>query len=146
MNRTRKIGLSNAEAKEQAKKYAGKVSEETVGEMVAKEEKMKGYFMHVDVLKKYWTDVCEVFSLLKDWITGRYKETPWGVIASLVGALVYVLSPLDIIPDFIPGLGYTDDAGVFAFVLAFAGPELEKYRTWKCKQGDMEWGALDDQA
>ena len=146
MNAGRKTGISEAEAAEQSRKYAGKVSEETVGEMVEKEGKLKGFFRHVSVLQKYWKDVCEVFSLLKDWMAGRYPAVPWTVIATLVGALLYVLSPLDVIPDFIPGFGYVDDAGVFAVALSFAGADLAKYREWKRQRAetiDAEWHEVD---
>ena len=146
MGTKRKTGISEAEAAEQSRKYAGKVSEETVGEMVEKEGKLKGFFRHVSVLKKYWKDVCEVFSLLKDWMAGRYPAVPWTVVATLAGALLYVLSPLDVIPDFIPGFGYVDDAGVFAMALSFAGADLEKYREWKRQRAetiDAEWQEID---
>lgn len=149
MSEEQKSGISEAEAAEQARKYAGKVSEETVGEMMGKEEKMKGFFRHVGVLKKYWQDVCDIFALLKDRATGRYKEMPWTVIAALVGALGYVLSPLDLIPDFIPGAGFLDDAGVFAAVLGFAGGDLKKYREWRRQREgtvEAEWEELDRKA
>lgn len=144
--KTERNGISEAEAAEQSRKYAGKVSEETVGEMVEKEGKLKGFFRHISVLQKYWKDVCEVFSLLKDWMAGRYPAVPWTVIATLVGALLYVLSPLDLIPDFIPVVGFTDDAGVFAVALSFAGADLEKYREWKRQRAetiDAEWDEED---
>lgn len=144
--KTERNGISEAEAAEQSRKYAGKVSEETVGEMVEKEGKLKGFFRHIFVLQKYWKDVCEVFSLLKDWMAGRYPAVPWTVIATLVGALLYVLSPLDLIPDFIPVVGFTDDAGVFAVALSFAGADLEKYREWKRQRAetiDAEWDEED---
>ena len=146
MKAKRKNGISEAEAAEQSRKYAGKVSEETVGEMVEKEGKLKGLFRHISVLQKYWKDVCEVFSLLKDWMAGRYPVIPWTVVATLVGALLYVLSPLDLIPDFIPVVGFTDDAGVFAMALSFAGSDLEKYREWKRQRTetiDAEWNEED---
>ena len=127
-------GISDEEAAEQARKYADKISEEDVGDMLGKDEKMKGFFRHVGVLKKYWQDVCDIVAMLKDRATGKYKEMPWAVIAALVGALVYVFSPIDLIPDFIPGLGYMDDAGVFAVALSFAGPALMRYRAWKREQ------------
>ncbi|MBR4189618.1 MAG: DUF1232 domain-containing protein [Kiritimatiellae bacterium] len=139
-------GISDAEAAEQSRKYAGKVSEETVGEMVEKEGKLKGFFRHISVLQKYWKDVCEVFSLLKDWMAGRYPAVPWTVVATLVGALLYVLSPLDLIPDFIPGFGYVDDASVFAVALSLAGADMAKYREWKRQRAetiDAEWDEED---
>jgi len=126
--------INDEQAAEQAKKYSKKVSEDDVADMVDKEEKMKGYFRKVEPLKKYWDDVCDVFSLLKDRVTGVYTETPWSTIAALTGALLYVLSPLDLIPDFIPLAGFVDDAAVFAFVLTFAQGDLVRYREWKKTQ------------
>lgn len=145
----RKGGISEAEAEEQARRYAGKVSEETVGEMLGKEGKVKGVFRRIAVLRKYWNDVCDIFLLLKDRLAGRYSEMPWRVVAALVGALVYVLSPLDLIPDFIPFAGFLDDAAVFASVLAFSQEDLEKYRFWKRRQEgviEAEWTDLDGQS
>jgi uncharacterized membrane protein YkvA (DUF1232 family) len=49
----------------------------------------------------------------------------------LTGALLYVLSPLDVIPDFIPLAGVLDDAAVFGFALAFSKGDLERYREWR---------------
>ena len=46
------------------------------------------------------------------------RETPTRVRASLLGALAYFVLPLDGIPDFILGLGFTDDAAVIMGVLA----------------------------
>lgn len=95
---------------------------------------MKGFFANVESLKKYWDDACDMFSLLKDRATGKYTETPWRTIASIVGALLYVLSPFDLIPDFIPLAGYLDDATVFAFVLSIAQDDLNRYREWRKKE------------
>jgi uncharacterized membrane protein YkvA (DUF1232 family) len=45
-------------------------------------------------------------------------KTPIFVKATIAGALAYFISPIDAIPDFIIGLGFTDDAGVIATTLA----------------------------
>jgi uncharacterized membrane protein YkvA (DUF1232 family) len=41
------------------------------------------------------------------------RSTPAYVRAVLLGALAYFVMPIDLIPDFIAGLGFTDDAAVF---------------------------------
>ena len=64
--------------------------------------------------------------LLRDRITGAYKEIPWRTIAALTGALIYVLSPIDLILDFIPGIGFLDDALVIGLAIKLAQPDLEK--------------------
>ncbi|MBR4257721.1 MAG: DUF1232 domain-containing protein [Kiritimatiellae bacterium] len=123
--------ISEEQASKEAKKYSDKVSNDTVVEVLDKEEGVKGFFKNVEALKKYWDVICLIFPLLKDWISGRYTKIPWSVIASLVGAILYVLSPLDLCPDFIPILGYLDDATVFGVAVSFAKDYLEEYKAWK---------------
>ena len=53
--------------------------------------------------------------MLGDVFTGKYKKVPVGTIAAIVGTLLYVLSPIDFIPDFMPVVGYLDDAAMLAF-------------------------------
>jgi uncharacterized membrane protein YkvA (DUF1232 family) len=49
------------------------------------------------------------------------SATPRRVKVALGGLLIYLLSPIDLIPDFIPGLGSIDDLAVTALVLRWAG-------------------------
>lgn len=123
--------MSEQEAADQAQKYANKVNEDTVVDLVNKEDKIKGIFGKAENLKKYWNDACDIFSLIKERIGGTYTDTPWPTIAALAGALLYVFSPVDFIPDFIPFAGFIDDASVFGLVLMSANVDLEKYREWK---------------
>jgi uncharacterized membrane protein YkvA (DUF1232 family) len=74
--------------------------------------------MHNDTLKKYLEEIKLYFQMLGDIFTGKYKKVPMGTIAAIVGTLLYVLSPIDLIPDFLPG-GYLDDAGIVALCLNF---------------------------
>ena len=72
-----------------------------------------------------------LLSMVKDYFTGSYREVPYWAIGAAALALVYVLSPLDAIPDVIPGLGYLDDATVLAFCLKLVESELARYKEWK---------------
>ena len=111
--------------------YAGKVGEEDVKNTLGKEDEIKKLFRRVKALAKYCNDLCDIFALLRDRVTGIYRETPWTTIAALTGALIYVLSPIDLILDFIPGIGFVDDAIVIGLAIKLAQPDLEKYRAWK---------------
>ncbi len=44
--------------------------------------------------------------------------TPLWVKGTILGALGYLILPIDLIPDFLPGIGYVDDLAVMGFVLA----------------------------
>ena len=66
-----------------------------------------------DRAKKLKTDVPAVFLALKE------KRTPWyaKIIAAVV--VVYALSPIDLIPDFVPVLGYLDDIIILPALIAW---------------------------
>lgn len=72
-----------------------------------------------------------LISLVKDYFTGQYREVPYWVVGAAALALVYVLSPVDVIPDVFLGVGYVDDALVLSFCLKLVQTELDKYKEWK---------------
>jgi uncharacterized membrane protein YkvA (DUF1232 family) len=81
-----------------------------------------------DTLHKYLNDIKLYFQMLGDVFTGKYKKVPVGTIAAIVGTLLYVLSPIDLIPDFIPVVGYLDDAAMLAVCLNFTRFDVEEYK------------------
>jgi len=74
-----------------------------------------------------------MWSLLQDYWAGNYTAIPWKFIAAIGFAMAYLVSPLDVIPDFIV-LGFVDDAAVFGLVVSAFQSELEKYKAWKENQ------------
>ena len=123
--------INETQAEEALGAFADRVGEEDVKETLGREDEIKKLFKRVNVLAKYFNDLCEIFELLRDRVAGVYRETPWTTIAALTGALIYVLSPIDLILDFIPGIGFLDDAIVIGLAIKLAQPDLEKYRAWK---------------
>ena len=51
--------------------------------------------------------------------------------ALAIAAILYFVNPFDVIPDFIPGFGYLDDATVIGFVIASIGSDIRKFRRWE---------------
>ena len=82
-------------------------------------------------LKQFIEEVKLFFCMLKDFFTKKYPEVPVGTIVAIVGALLYVLAPIDVIPDFIPVAGYLDDAGIIALCLNYVKDDLDKYKAFK---------------
>ena len=72
-----------------------------------------------------------LWSLLKDYYNGTYRNVPWKFIAAIGFAVSYLISPIDVIPDFIPLVGFVDDAAVFGLVVKSFMSEIEEYKTWK---------------
>ena len=57
----------------------------------------------------------------------RDPNVPWYRKSVVVAALIYFISPIDAIPDFIPIIGYLDDMGVIVALLKYLGGELVPY-------------------
>jgi uncharacterized membrane protein YkvA (DUF1232 family) len=67
------------------------------------------------------------------WIAARDPRCPWGARVVGLGVTAYALSPIDLIPDFIPVLGLLDDAilvpaGIWLFVRLLPAPLWEECR------------------
>lgn len=75
-----------------------------------------------------------LFSLVKSFIAGEYKEIPLGSIIAVISALAYFLSPVDLIPDFFPGVGLLDDAAVVGACLMLVGSDIQEYQKWRSQR------------
>jgi uncharacterized membrane protein YkvA (DUF1232 family) len=69
--------------------------------------------------------------LIEDFRENRYRRIPWGSLALLTGALLYAVSPADVLPDALLGLGSLDDAVVLALAVRLIRPQLEAYCQFK---------------
>ena len=85
-------------------------------------------------LSKMFTDVRDMFSMASDYRKGKYTTVPFGTIAAIVAALLYVVNPLDFIPDFLPMVGLIDDATAVAACLSLVRLDISKYRKWRSEQ------------
>ncbi|MFW6016916.1 MAG: YkvA family protein [bacterium] len=101
-------------------KYKSKIDDETIEELLRKEKKIKNKAEKTG-LRKYKNYVSAFYKMIKD--PNAYKAHK--VIAAV--ALLYVLSPIDLIPDVIPVLGLTDDAVMVLIAVRILGEVLSKY-------------------
>lgn len=107
------------------------IKDEDIDRVFDNETAIKQKLKHLVKLKDR---VFTLFQMLKDYRSKKYTETPWLSIAAIGFALLYVLNPLDLVPDFIPFVGYLDDASVLALTLKMVGNDVESYLLWKEKQ------------
>lgn len=70
---------------------------------------------------KIWDKVQVLWRFIKD------PNVAWGKKATAVGSLVYLVSPLDAVPDFIPAGGLLDDVAVILFVAQMLAESLKAY-------------------
>lgn len=78
-----------------------------------------------------WSDVRLLVSIIRDYGKGACREILFGTIAATAAAILYLVSPIDTLPDFIPAIGYIDDAAVIALCLRMAHNDIEDYRAWR---------------
>lgn len=82
-------------------------------------------------ISRVFEDLKLLVSLVKDYLSGEYKEIHYGSIVAIVGGLIYFLAPLDFITDFIPIAGLTDDVFILGLVIKQVSGDLKKYAQWK---------------
>jgi len=123
--------FNDRKAKQQLDREAGKVNSRDVGDLLARQKAIEDKVRSSGKLKRFSAEVRLMFSMLSDYWQGNYREVPWKSIAAIAGALIYVLNPLDAIPDLILGFGFIDDAGVVALCLKLVESDLLRYAAWK---------------
>ena len=92
-------------------------------------------------LADLWTSLTALFRLLQAYIRHEYTDIPWGSIIMVVVAIIYFVSPVDLIPDWIPIAGYFDDAAVIAFVIRQIRVDLDNFLKWESEQATAHGSA-----
>ena len=73
-----------------------------------------------------------LYHYLSDVAMGRYKEYNVSSLLYLVAAVIYLITPIDFMPDFLP-TGLVDDSAIILWVLNVTGDELARYKRAKLK-------------
>lgn len=130
--------ISEEKANKELEKEAKNVDEQDLDKVLSKRKKIENKIFENETVEKYVDKAKMMFSLINDYRKRNYREIPWKSIAAVTGALLYVLNPLDLIPDFIPVIGMVDDASVLAICLKMVSDDLEKYMQWKTLSSSSE--------
>ncbi|WP_018405321.1 YkvA family protein [Marinobacter gelidimuriae] len=123
--------ISERTARRQLESESDKVKQADLQRLLEKQQAVEEKVKNSGKLDRFTTDIKLMFSLVRDYYNGRYRSIPWKSIAAIVGALVYVLNPLDLIPDLILSIGFVDDVGVVALCLKLVESDLHRYAAWK---------------
>ncbi len=127
--------FSEHAAQRQLKAESDRVRKEDLQRLLDRQQAVEEKVKNSGKLNRFKTDVRLMFSLVRDYYNGQYRDIPWKSIAAIVGALIYVLNPLDLIPDLILAIGFVDDVGVVALCLKLVESDLHRYAAWKELQG-----------
>jgi uncharacterized membrane protein YkvA (DUF1232 family) len=78
-----------------------------------------------------WPYFQTMLRLIRAYSEGRYRDVPESTLIVMVAAIVYLVNPLDVIPDALPALGYLDDATVVALAVRRSREALDDFMTWE---------------
>jgi uncharacterized membrane protein YkvA (DUF1232 family) len=84
------------------------------------------------VVKTFLKDILLLWEMLNAWFKGEYKDIPKKTIVLIITALIYFISPIDLIPDWLPG-GFIDDAALVTWVVQSISSDIQKFKIWKKK-------------
>ncbi|GLO14033.1 hypothetical protein PPUJ20028_26150 [Pseudomonas putida] len=79
-------------------------------------------------------DVKLLQSLCLAWWRGEYRAISPGALVTIVAGLLYFVSPIDAIPDWLLGVGFLDDIAVLGWVLKTVADELARFKAWRESQ------------
>ncbi|RZL10607.1 MAG: DUF1232 domain-containing protein [Hymenobacter sp.] len=104
----------------------------------AREKKEIGTLAH-----EAWETLQSLFRLIKLSASGEYTGVPTTTIVAAVAVLIYFISPIDLIPDFIPVVGLLDDMALVAWFSTSIKHELDKFHEWEATKASTV--VLDDE-
>lgn len=99
-------------------------SKEKIGRLAQDDEKVKGFLGMLRTLIR----------MVKAYLKGEYKVIPWKTLLLMVGALIYFVSPLDLIPDFIPITGFIDDISLVVWIFTRIQNDIRDFEAWERTQ------------
>ena len=87
------------------------------------------------LLDEIWDYLQVASRLVQASVRGEYTGLSRKSLTLIVGAIIYYVSPIDFIPDFIPIAGLLDDATVLGFALRSIKGELDAFKEWEADRG-----------
>ncbi|MGM0805900.1 MAG: YkvA family protein [Bacillota bacterium] len=100
------------------------------GELVTEAEK-KSSQPDKQGLSNLGSQVKALVRMVKSYKRGDYRDVSKKSLLLVVAGLLYFVSPIDAVPDFLIGAGLLDDATVLAFIFSTLSTEIEAFQTWE---------------
>jgi uncharacterized membrane protein YkvA (DUF1232 family) len=95
------------------------------------EEKLK----LIPKVGKRASDLAVLLSMLRAYIKKQYTDVSLSTILLGIAGLIYVVNPMDVVPEYILGVGLLDDAAILGIILQAMHMDLNKYKKWQEENG-----------
>ncbi|SMB98763.1 protein of unknown function DUF1232 [Hymenobacter roseosalivarius DSM 11622] len=80
--------------------------------------------------------------LIGAFASGSYRQIETTTIVSGLAVLLYVLSPIDLVPDFIPVIGFLDDLSLISWFISKFQGEIARFQAWESKSAAPNNGVV----
>lgn len=84
-------------------------------------------------VKAFLKEVLLLWEMLNAWFKREYKAIPKKTIILIIAALLYFVSAIDLIPDWLLG-GFIDDAALLAWIVQSIAADISKFKAWKARR------------
>ena len=91
-------------------------------------------------LTEFQSSVQLLIRMVRAYSSGSYRKLPWKSLVSIVAVLIYFVSPIDLIPDFLPVIGITDDVALVLWLIKTLGDDISKFSEWEKNEKTINIG------
>ena len=96
-------------------------------------------------LADVWDALMAAMRLLRAYAHGDYRDIPWSSLLSIIATVIYFVTPLDLIPDFLLAFGLIDDAALIGWILTSLKGDIDRFIDWERSRPDDAEAARDDE-
>jgi len=114
---------------------AGRMTDLDVKRVLDNADAIGSKFLNGARLQRVLAEGKLLLALIRDYWTREYRAAPFWVIGAAAFSLLYVLAPIDLLPDALPLIGQIDDVAVVSICIALVRQELSKYEAWRKSRG-----------
>lgn len=107
------------------------LNKEKVSNVIKKARKIFERLHNLPKCAELSEHICDFCDLLSDYFDGVYQNLPLSTIVALLAGLLYLVLPFDVIADFLPAIGWIDDAAILSFVILAEQNDVKEYLAWK---------------
>lgn len=123
--------MDDALAKQKKKAERLLKNKERTQKVLSKAKWLCDMLCNLPFIGKLFDGVTTLCELIMDYSQGFYNRIPLATVISLLAAIIYFVSPVDLLPDTLPFIGVLDDAAILYGVTMAAKNDIESYKSWK---------------
>jgi len=87
--------------------------------------------MPKEPFQETWPYFQAMLRLIRAYSQGNYRDVPESTLVVIIAAIIYIVNPLDVIPDALPAIGFLDDATVLALAVRRSRQALDDFMAWE---------------